>query len=406
MIFRYYENPPTAGLSIKWRDWAPTSQSLKAVASEFLQLPVVEVTCSATAALVVTLCSLVQQQPHRKTVIVPAYTCPLVALAIHHCGLQIQLCDLQPDSIDLDIGQLANMVNDNVLAVIPTHLGGRVTDVQTVKQVARPHQITVIEDAAQAVGAAVGQCGDVVLFSLAAGKGLTMYEGGLLATHDVQLLDQLHATARKLLPWQSKWEIRRIIELMGYTALYNPYGLHFVYGKGRRKALRQQQLISAVGDDFDFAIPLHQVGQWRQHVAANAIIRLPEFLQLLHKQAEQRIQQLKKITDVLVIEDKHGQGVWPFLMVLLPTAQQRDAIMSKLWSSPLGVTRLFIHTLAHYEYLQSIVPPMPMPNAENFAARMLTITNSPWLTEAQFAQICDVIYESVACGCPNSVSSF
>ncbi|MCO6505066.1 MAG: DegT/DnrJ/EryC1/StrS aminotransferase family protein [Snodgrassella sp.] len=396
MFRRHYENPPTAGLPIKWRDWRPAKQSLAVVASQFLQLPAVEVTCSGTAALVIALSSLAQEHPQRKTVIVPAYTCPLVALAIYHCGLQIQLCDLQPNSIDLDIGQLTGLVSNDVLAVIPTHLGGRVTDVQSVKQIAQRYQIAVIEDAAQAVGAQVGRYGDIVLFSLAAGKGLTMYEGGLLATANLPMRAQFRTTADKLLPWRTLRELKRILELIGYTALYNPYGLHFVYGYGRRKNLNRQQLISAVGDDFDFAIPMHQVSQWRQNVAANAFSRLPSFLQLLHQQAQQRIQQLERIDGVQVVQDKYGQGVWPFIMLLLPTVQQRDAIMDKLWSSPLGVTRLFIHTLPQYDYLQPIVPKIDTPNAQDFAARMLTITNSPWLTETQFEQICKVIQEIVA----------
>ena len=79
MMKRHYENPPTAGLPLTWRDWLPAKQPLATVASEFLQLPEVEITCSATAALVITLSCLAQYQPQRKTAIIPAYTCPLVA---------------------------------------------------------------------------------------------------------------------------------------------------------------------------------------------------------------------------------------------------------------------------------------------------------------------------------------
>lgn len=397
-MFNYYENPPTAGLPLQWRDWLPVKSSLADKLSARFNLPPLQLTCSGTAALVIALTTLAHQQPERKTVIVPAYTCPLVALAIHHCGLQIQLCDLKPNSIDLETAHLTNLLNEKVLAVIPTHLGGRVSDVASVKKLAQFQQITVIEDAAQALGAEVGQYGDVVLFSLAAGKGLTMYEGGLLTAPETQLRKSLQKTANKLLPQRFKWEFLRTLQLLGYTALYHPAGLHFVYGRGRRKALRQQQWIAAVGDDFDFDIPMHRVSHIRQHVATNAFQRLPAFLQTLHLQAQQRIQQLQKISAIQVIVDQYGQGVWPFLMVLLPTNQQRDAILKELWTSPLGVTRLFIHTLAQYDYLKPIVPKESTPNAEDFAARMLTITNSPWLTDAQFEKICAVI-QRVVCGC-------
>jgi perosamine synthetase len=391
----YYENPPTAGLPLKWRDWWPTRQSLPETVSTQLHLPPLQVTCSGTAALIIALTALTQQQPQRKTVIVPAYTCPLVALAIHHCGLQIQLCDLKPNSIDLDTAQLITLLNEHVLAVIPTHLGGRVTDVAIVKQLVQPYQISVIEDAAQALGAEVGKHGDIVLFSLAAGKGLTMYEGGLLTAANAQLCSSLQTIANKLLPCQLRWELLRTLELLGYTALYNPTGLHFAYGHSRRKSLRKQQWIAAVGDDFDYAIPLHRVSRRRQNVAANALQRLPAFLHTLQQQAQQRIQQLQNISGIQVIVDQHGQGVWPFLMVLLPTSQCRDAVLDQLWTSPLGITRLFIHTLAQYDYLRPIVPAVSMPNAEDFAARMLTITNSPWLTDTQFFRICQVIQNTV-----------
>ena len=82
-------------------------------------------------------------------------------------------------------------------------------------------------------------------------------------------------------------------------------------------------------------------------------------------------------------------------MVLLPTGQHRDAVLKQLWTSQLGVTRLFIHPLSQYDYLQPIVPASSMPNAEDFAARMFTITNSLWLTDAQFSQICEVIQDAV-----------
>lgn len=73
--------------------------------------------------------------------------------AIAHCGLQVKLCDLAPDDFDLDMKQLASLVTENTLAVLPTHLGGRVANIGEVKKLAAPFEVTVIEDAAQALGA-------------------------------------------------------------------------------------------------------------------------------------------------------------------------------------------------------------------------------------------------------------
>jgi len=253
-IKSYYENPPTAGLVTLWRDWLPKNQNLAKQVATLFNLPPLNITCSGTIALVVALRTLAADNPQRKYVIIPAYTCPLVALAIEYCGLKIILCDLAKNSFDFDFKQLASLFNEHILAVIPTHLGGRIANVTEVKKLASIHNITVIEDAAQALGAEVGKEGDIIFFSLAAGKGLTMYEGGLLTANTPKLRQNIADTVKEI-PYHIVWEAKRIIELAAYTALYNPFGLYFAYGIAKRKALKKDNLIEAVGDHFEFDLP-------------------------------------------------------------------------------------------------------------------------------------------------------
>ncbi len=391
MMKNYYENPPTAGLPMRFSDWLVNKKSLSATLRQQMNLPELSLTCSGTIALVTALTVLKARYPDRKQVIIPAYTCPLVALAIHHCGLTITLCDTAKDNIDFDFDKLSSLLSAQVLAVLPTHLGGRIANVSRVKQLAMPYNIIVIEDAAQALGANVGIDGDIVFFSLAVGKGLTLYEGGLLTANDPLLREQL-AKQAALIPRKMGWELRRIAELVGYTALYHPFGLHFVYGNPKRHALKQGKWIEAVGDDFEFELPMHRVSRFRQAIAANAAARLPKFLEKTKQQALKRIHALRRLPGITVISDHAEQnGVWPIIMVLMPSKQIRDAALQTLWPSGLGVSRLFIHALPTYQYLRPIIPAISMPNAEDFADRMLTITNSLWLTDSDFDQICQTL---------------
>lgn len=389
----FYENPPTAGLPVQWRDWLPSKLKLTNQISQLLHLPPLQLTCSGTAALIIALTALKQRYPTKPWVIIPAYTCPLVALAIHHCGLKIKLCDLALNSFDFDFQQLPQLLDERVLAVLPTHLGGQVADVKRVKQLATPYHITVIEDAAQALGAEVGKYGDIVFYSLAAGKGLTLFEGGLLSTTDLTMANQFAQVTKQIIPKRPFFEIKRIIELLGYTALYKPFGLHFVYGQPRRRLVNRAQLVEAVGDDFDFSIPLHYVSRIRQNVATHALKRLPAFFQQTHTQAMRRIGQLKQFPQLKIITSSvaNHQAVWPFIMIQLPSQSIRDNILNELWTSPLGVSRLFIYDLPHYDYLKAIIPQQPMLNADHFSQTMLTITNSLWLTDQQFELILQVI---------------
>lgn len=393
------EIPPTAGLPLAWRDLLPAGASLEQGLADFIHVPAVQITCSGTAAQIIALTTLKRQSARRK-VILPAYTCPLVALAVLHCGLQPVLCDLQPNNFDLDHNQLAALCDENTLAVIATHLGGRVANLSPVLEIARRRGAYVIEDAAQALGAtwqgqAVGMAGDAGFYSLAVGKGLTIYEGGVLITHDANLRKKLQATAGEIAPTKGLWELRRSVELLGYAALYQPWGLPIAYGLPLRRALKKNALIEAVGDDFSDAIPLHRVGRWRQAVGANALKRLPEFLAGLQQQAMPRLARLAAMAGIQVMQDapddKYTCGTWPFFMVLMPSQAARDAALKTLWGAGLGVSRLYIYALPDYPYLSARLGQAgvsnTVPHARDFAARMLTISNSLWLDENRFERI-------------------
>ncbi len=398
---RKHEVPPTAGLPPHWRDLLPfgAGRDLAQCAADFLGTESVQVECSGTASLVVALTTL-HRLSGRCVVVVPAYTCPLVALAVAHCGLELRVCDLAPGSIDFDAAQLAALCDRDTLALVPTHLGGRVADVDTAIAIARRCGAFVIEDAAQAFGArrrgrAVGLDGDVGFCSLAVGKGLTTYEGGLLVTRDGALRAELARTRCEIIPHRLGWELKRTLQLLGYHAAYRPSLLRIAYGAPLRRALRRGDPVAAVGDDFSLPIPLHTLGRWRQAVGAHAFSRLPAFLEATAAQALARKARLAKIAGVAVVDDAaDAQGTWPFLMLRLRDASARDAALQRLWSAGLGVSRLFIHALPDYAYLARIVGAHDVPNARAFAATTLTISNSLWLGDDDFAAICAVL-ESV-----------
>jgi dTDP-4-amino-4,6-dideoxygalactose transaminase len=251
----------------------------------------------------------------------------------------------------------------------------------------------VLEDAAQALGAtqdgqSVGLLGDAGFFSLAVGKGLTLYEGGVLVARDPTLRRAFGESRHAVIRPSLRWGARRAIELLGYAIAYRPSLLYLVYGRPLRKALAENDPVAAVGDDFDVDIPLHPLGRWRQAVGARALKRLPTFLAATRARARQRLDALRALPGVTVFDDASGtQGAWPFLLLTMPDAASRDAALAALWTSGLGVSRLFIHALPDYGYLRGIVPAADLPHARDFAARSLTITNSPWLRDDEFARI-------------------
>lgn len=396
------EIPPTAGLPLQWRDLLPGGPvDLETRIASWLGVDALQLECSGTSSLVVALLTLARRSA-RKTVVLPAYTCPLVALAVRHCGLRLKLCDLAPGHFDLDPAALEQACDDDTLAIVVTHLAGRVADTDAALRCAARCGAAVIEDAAQALGArrngrSVGLDGDIGFFSLAAGKGLSIYEGGLLLARDPALRRELRATSDCTVGSRPGWELRRSVELLAYALLYGPRGMRLAYGNPQRAALRAGDPVRAAGDDFALDIPIHRVGRWRRGVGARAAHRLPAFLDAAALRAHRRLQRLQGLPGVQVMRDTAGgDGVWPFFMLLLPDAQIRQRALDRLWGAGLGVSPLFVHALPDYDYLRPIVADAPVPHARDFAARTLSISNSHWLDDERFEAICQALASLLA----------
>lgn len=390
------EIPPTAGLPLRVRDLLPFPAGNFAQAlAAFLDVPEVGLTCSGTASLVVILETL-RRNSRRKTVIVPAYTCPLVVFAIAHCGLQTRVCDVRPAGFEFDPEALASACDSDTLAILPTHLAGRVADLEPAIALARQCGAYVIEDAAQALGAkdqgrSVGLRGDAGFFSLAAGKGLSIFEGGAWIAADERLRRELSLTGERIIPHRFGQETLRCLELLGYAALYGPLGLRPAYGAPLRRALARGDIIAATGDNFSPDIPLHRVSVWRQSVGLRALSRLGDFQQQLAAQAARRMPLLQEIPGLKVLTDQPAaEGTWPVLFVVFPEASQRDQVLAELWGAGVGITRMFAFALPDYDYLRPWVAERQLPNARHLAACSLTISNSPWLDDAHFNRILSV----------------
>ena len=393
--------PPTAGLPLQLSDLLPWGcRELSQTLAQWLGVPAVQLECSGTSGLMVALRSLKTLKPERSEVIAPAYTCPLVALAIAQCGMKLRLCDLSADTLDMDAERLRALCSDKTLAVLPTHLCGRVADVRSALQCARAVSAYVIEDAAQALGAKldsqpVGMLGDIGFYSLAVGKGLSTFEGGVLIAQDARMRELLLKTSRQTVKQSALWELRRSVELLGYAALYRPSGLRMAYGKPLQKSLSRGDWVEAAGDDFDDLIPQHRLGRWRQGVGAKALRRLSSFQQHTQVQAMERVTQLKaRGLDVVTDTVSGAQGVWPVILLRMPSQQARDAVLQAHWGDGSGLSLPFVHVLpdyGRYDHVLGAAKHDDVSQARDWAQRLLAISNSPWLDEARFGHLLNIL---------------
>jgi dTDP-4-amino-4,6-dideoxygalactose transaminase len=127
-------------------------------------------------------------------VVVPAFSFAATANVVLQAGARPVFADVRDDDVGIDAGQAAAAITAHVRGLIAVHLYGQPCDIEALQALCERHRIALIEDAAQAVGAALrgqraGSSGTGA-FSFYATKNLTTGEGGMLTTDDDAVADR------------------------------------------------------------------------------------------------------------------------------------------------------------------------------------------------------------------------
>jgi len=130
-------------------------------------------------------------------VITTPYTFFATAGSICRVGAQPTFVDISRDTFNIDPTQLEACITPRTKAVIPVHLYGQCADMDPILDIARRHNLLVIEDAAQAIGAEykgrrAGSIGDYGCFSFFPSKNLgAAGDGGMIVTEDATRAERL-----------------------------------------------------------------------------------------------------------------------------------------------------------------------------------------------------------------------
>ena len=238
-------------------------------------------------------------------VIVPANTYIATWLAVSHVGATPVPVEPNPYTYNLDLNRIAGAITPKTRAIMPVHLYGQPAEMHQILVLAREHGLRVIEDAAQAHGAAyrgvrAGGLGDAAAFSFYPGKNLgALGDGGAIVTSDDQLSDRVRlmrnygsrkryhnevkgfnsrldslqaAFLRVKLSQLEQWNAKRrkvashyLEALAGIDGLQlptvsegaNPVWHLFVVAHSRRDALQQYLTAAGIGTLIHYPVPPH-----------------------------------------------------------------------------------------------------------------------------------------------------
>jgi dTDP-4-amino-4,6-dideoxygalactose transaminase len=243
-------------------------------------------------------------------VITSPYTFFATAGSIWRTGAKPVFVDIEPDSYNIDPARIEAAITPRTKAIIPVHLYGQTADMEPIREIAGKHGLFVVEDAAQAIGAAykgqrAGSLGDVAALSFYPSKNLGGFgDAGMIVTDDAVLgrsmarlrvhgmepkychhevginsrLDAIQAAVLRIkLGHLDEWTLKRREAASRYRSLFEAHGLTKLVGLPRerdgyfhvfnqyvirvpgplRDSLREYLTGRQIGTEIYYPIPLH-----------------------------------------------------------------------------------------------------------------------------------------------------
>ena len=128
-------------------------------------------------------------------VIIPTFTMAASAFSVCYTGAKPVFVDANKDTWNIDTEKIEEKVTSKTKAIMPVHIFGNPCNMDRITEIAKKHNLYILEDAAEAHGAEykgrkVGSFSDIAAFSFFANKNLTTGEGGMVVTNKKELYDK------------------------------------------------------------------------------------------------------------------------------------------------------------------------------------------------------------------------
>jgi dTDP-4-amino-4,6-dideoxygalactose transaminase len=167
--------------------------------------------------------------PPGSEIIFPALTFWVVPEIARRAGLKPVFVDVDPATFNIDPSKIEAAISEQTRAIVPTHLYGQPCEMTEIMRIAGKHNLAVIEDCAQAVGACyrgrkVGTFGNASLFSFQLLKGINTYGGGMALTNDKAIAESVREQARAEPPPSTTDLIKRFSAGVVARSLVSPKG--------------------------------------------------------------------------------------------------------------------------------------------------------------------------------------
>ena len=303
-------------------------------------------------------------------VILPSLTFVASANAIGYTGAMPVFADIEsPDWLCLSPRAVEAAITEKTKAIMVVHYAGYACDMPAILEIARQHKLSVIEDAAHAVGAsldgkALGTWGSVGCFSFFGNKNLTTAEGGMLVTEDPEIAQKvrvLRSHGMTTLTWD---------RFKGHASTYDVVAQGYNY--------RMDELRSALGREQLKRIP-----------SGNA--RRGELVRLYRELLAQEVPSIR-----VPFAEERGQSSYHIMPVLLPSGADKHAFMERMKAQGIQTSWHYppVHRFSVYKEAYASRP-NPLPVTDEVAQREVTLPLYPTMTDEQVGWVVEAAKEAL-----------
>jgi len=351
-------------LQSKWLTMGEVSRSFEEEFAEYNQVKHAIAVANGTAALHLA-CVAIGLKPGDE-VILPALTFVATANAIRYTGATPVFADIESQS-DLNISPEAieGLINDKTKAIMVMHYGGYACDMKRIMEIAKRHNLFVIEDAAHAPGSVLdkkklGTIGDIGCFSFFSNKNLITGEGGMAVTDNDEFASRI-VTLRSHGMTTLTWDRHK-----GHAWSYDVVDLGFNY--------RIDEIRASIGKV-----------QLKKLDTNNAIRQ--ELTRLYHRL-------LRELTPTVTVPfiDHPGKSSCHILPILLPEEINRNEFMDHMKGNGIQTS---IHYPPIYQFKAYKDLPInskyQLPITENIASREVTLPLYPTQTKQQVKYVVNAV---------------
>jgi len=327
---------------------------------------------SATAGLHLAMLAL-QLKPGDEVITTPLTFAATVSMIVQGGGTPV-LADIEPGTLNIDVRQMRKKITPRTRALLPVHFAGQPCDMDPIFELAREFNLAVIEDAAHAIGteykgARIGSLDSVSVFSFHPIKNITTGEGGMVATRDERIAEEIslmkfHGMNREA------WKRYEASGTPNYDIVMPGFKYNMM--------------------DLQAALGLHQLDK------LESFIEMRTLLAQFYNEAFYDVPELLS-PEPVPYQHRHAWHLYTPLIKIEELSINRDEFMAQLKLENIG-TGLHFKAIHHHPYYRDTlgIAPGELPNADYASERILSLPLFPLMTLEDARDVVEAVKNVIA----------